>query len=62
VVDNGVAELGRLDFVLANAGIGPIIGEPSHDVSAYRDAVDVMLNGVYFTIEAIPPPNTVSLP
>jgi len=55
VVDNGVAELGRLDFVLANAGIGPIIGEPSHDISAYRDAVDVMLNGVYFTIEAALP-------
>jgi SDR family mycofactocin-dependent oxidoreductase len=55
VVDKGVAELGRLDFVLANAGIGPIIGEPSHDMSAYRDAVDVMLNGVYFTIEAALP-------
>ena len=55
MVDNGVAELGRLDFVLANAGIGPIIGEPSHDVSAYRDAVDVMLNGVYFTVEAALP-------
>jgi SDR family mycofactocin-dependent oxidoreductase len=55
VVDKGVAELGRLDFVLANAGIGPIIGEPSHEMSAYRDAVDVMLNGVYFTIEAALP-------
>jgi SDR family mycofactocin-dependent oxidoreductase len=52
LVDNGVAELGRLDFVLANAGISPIAGEQSHDISAYLDAVDVMLNGVYFTIEA----------
>jgi SDR family mycofactocin-dependent oxidoreductase len=55
VVANGVAELGRLDFVLANAGILPAMGEPSHVISAYIDAVDVMLNGVYFTIEAALP-------
>jgi NAD(P)-dependent dehydrogenase (short-subunit alcohol dehydrogenase family) len=55
VVDNGVAELGRLDFVLANAGMAATIGEPSHQLAAYLDAVDVMLNGVYFTIEAALP-------
>lgn len=54
-VAEGVAELGRVDFVLANAGIAPIVGEEAQDVSAYRDAVDVMLNGVYFTIEAALP-------
>jgi SDR family mycofactocin-dependent oxidoreductase len=55
VVDNGVAELGRLDFVLANAGIAPCVGEPSHQLSAYLDSVDILLNGVYFTIEAALP-------
>ena len=33
----------------------PILGEPSHQMSAYLDAVNVMLNGVYFTIEAAVP-------
>jgi SDR family mycofactocin-dependent oxidoreductase len=52
---NGVAELGRVDFVLANAGIGPLVGEQRHDIVAYVDAVDVMLTGVYYTIEATLP-------
>ena len=55
VVANGVAELGRLDFVLANAGIGPAMGKPAYEMSTYLDAVDVLLNGVYFTIEAALP-------
>lgn len=55
VVDNGVAEFGRVDFVLANAGIAPAVGEQRYDVSAFLDAVAVMLNGVYFTIEAALP-------
>jgi SDR family mycofactocin-dependent oxidoreductase len=55
VVAEGVAEFGRLDYVLANAGIMPILGEPSHEITAYLDAVNVMLNGVYFTIEAALP-------
>jgi SDR family mycofactocin-dependent oxidoreductase len=55
VVTNGVAELGRLDFVLANAGIFPAAGEQRLDVAAFVDAVDVNLKGVYFTIEAALP-------
>jgi SDR family mycofactocin-dependent oxidoreductase len=55
VVANGVAELGRLDFVLANAGIFPAAGEQRLDVAAFIDAVDVNLKGVYFTIEAALP-------
>jgi len=55
VVANGVAEFGRLDFVLANAGIMPTLGEPSNEISAYLDAVNVMLNGVHFTVEAALP-------
>jgi SDR family mycofactocin-dependent oxidoreductase len=51
----GVAEFGRIDFVLANAGILPAAGPQSHDIAAYTDAIGVMLDGVYFTIEAALP-------
>lgn len=54
-VAHGVAELGRIDFVLANAGILPAVGEQRNDITAFVDAVDVMLNGVYYTIEAALP-------
>jgi SDR family mycofactocin-dependent oxidoreductase len=55
VVSRGVAALGRLDFVLANAGIMPGVGDQGHQITAYFDAVDVLLNGVYYTIEAALP-------
>lgn len=55
VVAGGVAEFGRLDFVLANAGIFPAAGPQRMDISAFVDAVDVNLKGVYFTIEAALP-------
>jgi SDR family mycofactocin-dependent oxidoreductase len=55
VVAKGVAEFGRIDFVLANAGILPAAGEPGSRVEAFVDAVNVMLNGVYFTIVAALP-------
>jgi SDR family mycofactocin-dependent oxidoreductase len=55
VVAAGVAELGRLDFVLANAGIFPAAGRQRLDIAAFVDAIDVNLKGVYFTIEAALP-------
>ena len=55
VVANGVAELARVDFVLANAGIGSGAGERGDDIAAFTDAVDVMLAGVCYTIEAALP-------
>ncbi|MCV7164299.1 mycofactocin-coupled SDR family oxidoreductase [Mycobacterium stomatepiae] len=55
VLANGVGELGRLDFVLANAGVGPGIGLAEPTVTSYLDAIDIMLNGVYGTIEAALP-------
>jgi NAD(P)-dependent dehydrogenase (short-subunit alcohol dehydrogenase family) len=55
VVAKGASELGRIDFVLANAGILPIIGKKGQQTSAFTDAVDVMLSGVYHTIEAALP-------
>jgi len=54
-VARGVAEFGRIDFVLANAGILPVAGRQGRDITAYTDAIGVMLNGVYFTIEATLP-------
>ena len=55
VVGRGVAEFGRLDFVLANAGIFPAVGPQRFDISSCVDAIDVNLKGVYFTIEAALP-------
>ncbi|OZD00551.1 SDR family mycofactocin-dependent oxidoreductase [Rhodococcus sp. 06-221-2] len=54
-VDEGVAELGRLDIVCANAGI---TGSMSPDADAetrvriFRQVVDVNLTGVFCTVEA----------
>src|SRR5690348_15842268 len=50
----GVAELGPVDIVLANAGIAPMsLGEAPHE--ACQDAIDVNLTGVFNTVEiAIP--------
>jgi SDR family mycofactocin-dependent oxidoreductase len=55
VLDEGVAALGRVDIVLANAGIMPLIGEPSTRLQAWRDAIDIMLSGVLYTVEAAIP-------
>jgi SDR family mycofactocin-dependent oxidoreductase len=52
--DAGVAELGPVDIVLANAGIAPMaLGEERHE--AWQDVIDVNLTGVFNTVEtAIP--------
>ncbi|MBB2990049.1 SDR family mycofactocin-dependent oxidoreductase [Mycolicibacterium iranicum] len=55
VVARGVEQFGRLDFVLANAGILPAAGPQGRDIAAFTDAVGVMLNGVYYTIDAALP-------
>jgi SDR family mycofactocin-dependent oxidoreductase len=55
VVANGVAELGRIDFVIANAGIFPAAGKQRLDIAAFVDALDVNLKGVYYTVEAALP-------
>jgi SDR family mycofactocin-dependent oxidoreductase len=55
IVAKGVDEFGRLDFVIANAGILPAAGAQGREISAFTDAIAVMLNGVYFTIDAALP-------
>ncbi len=47
----GLDEFGRLDIVVANAGIAPMEAGPD----GWRDVIDVNLTGVYHTVEvAIP--------
>ncbi|WP_449282815.1 mycofactocin-coupled SDR family oxidoreductase [Leucobacter sp.] len=48
-VDAGVAELGRLDIVLGNAGIAPLSLHPTPE--EWQDVLDVNLTGVYHTVE-----------
>jgi SDR family mycofactocin-dependent oxidoreductase len=55
VFDEGIAELGRVDIVLANAGIMPIIGEKARPIQAWHDCIDSMLTGVLYTCEAAIP-------
>jgi SDR family mycofactocin-dependent oxidoreductase len=53
-LDQGVAELGGVDVVLANAGIAPMSGE-SDPARAFRDVIDVNLVGVWNTVQAAVP-------
>ena len=51
----GLAELGRLDFVIANAGVMPVFGERSNDLAAWQLCLDVLLTGVLNTVEVTYP-------
>ncbi|MFD8493809.1 mycofactocin-coupled SDR family oxidoreductase [Amycolatopsis sp. NPDC059657] len=49
-IDEGVAELGKLDVVIANAGISPIgAGRP---IINFTETVDINLNGAINTVHA----------
>ena len=56
VLERGVAELGHVDIVCANAGIF-LFGEPAHEVSEtdWRDVLDINLTGVWQTCKAAIP-------
>ena len=57
-VDDGIAELGHVDIVCANAGIGvQEVDSPTWKISAerWRDVIDVNLTGVWHTIKATVP-------
>lgn len=55
-VTAGVAELGRLDIVCANAGIMPI-GQPIWEISPqqWQDVIDINLTGVFNTLAVTVP-------
>jgi SDR family mycofactocin-dependent oxidoreductase len=51
VVDEAVTELGRLDIVVANAGISPMVVEPADPVQNWRDVIDTNLTGAFNTVQ-----------
>jgi len=53
VLDAGIAELGPVDIVLANAGIAPMSLTPRDQ--EWQDAIDVNLTGVYNTVRIAAP-------
>jgi SDR family mycofactocin-dependent oxidoreductase len=55
-LDDGVAQLGRLDIVSANAGIAPS-GTPAWEIGepAWQTVVDINLTGVWHTAKAAIP-------
>src|SRR6201992_2549263 len=52
-VDGGVEQLGRLDIIVANAGIGTF-GNKLHKIpeKIWQDMIDVNLSGVWKTVKA----------
>ena len=53
-VSEGIAELGSVDIVLANAGIG-MMSPDIDDARAFRDQMEVNLFGVWNTVQAAAP-------
>jgi SDR family mycofactocin-dependent oxidoreductase len=55
IVEEGVANLGRLDIVLANAGIAPAMGLAADPSRSWANIIDVNLTGVWNTVWAARP-------
>lgn len=54
-LDEGVAELGRVDIVLANAGIAPQGAPAENPAATFQDVVEVNLTGVFNTVHVAAP-------
>jgi SDR family mycofactocin-dependent oxidoreductase len=54
-VDNGVAELGRLDAVIANAGITSYVRAEEMSEESWMTMIDINLNGVWRVCRAAMP-------
>jgi SDR family mycofactocin-dependent oxidoreductase len=51
VYQRGLAEFGRLDFVIANAGVMPVFGPKANEIGSWHLCLDVLLTGVLNTVE-----------
>ncbi|GAA0628825.1 mycofactocin-coupled SDR family oxidoreductase [Sporichthya brevicatena] len=49
--EKGLAELGRLDIVVANAAIAPLELAPASPTRSWQDIIDTNLTGVFHTVE-----------
>jgi NAD(P)-dependent dehydrogenase (short-subunit alcohol dehydrogenase family) len=52
VVEDTVAQLGRVDILVNNAGIGTAVPATREDPDAFRRVIDVNLNGSYWMAQA----------
>ena len=55
LVDRGIAELGRLDVVVANAGVSNWGRFWEMDLDRWQDMIDINLTGVFHTLRATVP-------
>ena len=51
VLQQGLAEFGRLDFVIANAGVMPVFGPRANEIGSWQLCLDLLLTGVLNTVE-----------
>jgi NAD(P)-dependent dehydrogenase (short-subunit alcohol dehydrogenase family) len=49
--DETISAFGRLDFIIANAGVMPVFGDRSNEMNAWQLSIDVLLTGVMNTVE-----------
>lgn len=54
-LDAGVAEFGKLDAVVANAGIAAFLPHETISAQAWADMIDINLTGVWFTCQVALP-------
>ncbi|WP_319435635.1 mycofactocin-coupled SDR family oxidoreductase [Mycobacterium sp. RTGN5] len=54
-VDEGVEQFGRIDIIIANAGIVRLAGESEDFMADWHDVIDTNLTGAYQTVRAALP-------